>query len=110
MSQRLKDHISVLKRLVKGNNKKRKKILQDADPELLKCISEIALNTINSNVPLTDSQYKKLSRYKNILRELASKNVSLKKKKHKLVKQAGGCILPLLIPIIGSVIANLISS
>jgi hypothetical protein len=106
MSQRLKDHTSVLRRLVTGSKKDRKQILLNADAELIKTISEIALNTLNSNVTLTEDQFKDLCRHKNTLRELADKRVSVKKKKKKLLRQAGGFLLPLLIPILTSILTS----
>jgi hypothetical protein len=106
MSQRVKDHTSVLRRLVSCSKQKRKQILLNADAELIKTISEIALNTLNSNVELSDDQFKKLCRHKNTLRDLADKRVSVKKKKKKILRQAGGFLLPLLIPILTSVLTS----
>lgn len=108
MSQRLKDHSDILKKLVKCRSKKRKDILKNADLELIRCLCECSLNTIYKNVPLTEPQLKKLRPHKNILRFLASKKINLKKKKSKIIKQSGGFLLPLLIPIITNVIASML--
>jgi len=109
MSQRLKDHAAVLKRLVKSSNKQRSKIILEGGDDLIKCLCECADNTIKCNVPLTSTQLKKLSRHKSIVRALACKKLSLKLKKKKILNQKGGFLLPLLIPIISAIINNFIN-
>lgn len=95
--------------LAKADSKKRKKILDGANDETIKCLCECALNTLKSRVPLDEGQFRKLRRHKHTLRFLADKRVSLANKKKK-VKQAGGFLLPLLAPIIGSILAAVIQS
>jgi CHAD domain-containing protein len=107
MSQRLQDHASILTRLVKSRNKQRHRIIAKSDDELIKCLSECAENTLNSNVPLTPAQLKKLTRHKKIVRCLACKKTSLKTKRKKILKQTGGFLLPLLIPIISAILQNI---
>jgi hypothetical protein len=107
MSQRLKDQKEVLKMLAKGGYRKRKKLLEGASDETVRCLCECALNTLKSNVPLTADQFRRLRRHKHTLRYLADKRISIAKKKKK-VKQAGGFLGPLLLPILGSVLAALI--
>jgi hypothetical protein len=108
MSQRLKDHSKVLKKLCKSSPHMRISILKNADDELVRCLCECALNTIKNNVALTDRQFKKLSPHKKILRFLANKRIGLKTKKVKIIKQTGGFLLPLLVPILSSIIASMI--
>lgn len=95
--------------LAKVGLKERKKLLKGASDETVKCICECALNTLRSNVPLNEDQFRRLRRHKHTLRFLADKRVSLSNKKKK-VKQAGGFLIPLLVPIIGSIIAAVIQS
>jgi hypothetical protein len=109
MSQRVKEHLHILQRLVKSCNKRRGRIISKCDDELLKCLCECAQNTLNSNVPLTPAQLKKLARHKKIVRELACKKTTLKAKRKKLLKQTGGFLLPLLVPIITAIIQTLSS-
>jgi len=108
MSQRLKDHCAILKKLAKVSPARRKKILAEADDELLCCLCECALNTLKNNVALTNTQFKKLGRHKKILRLLANKRISIKSKRKKILKQAGGFLLPLLVPILTSVLSILV--
>jgi hypothetical protein len=105
MSRRLRDQKDLLKMLAKADGKERKKMLASANDETIKCICECALNTLKSNVPLSEDQFRKLRRHKHTLRYLADRRVSLPNKKKKVVKQAGGFLLPLLVPIITSILA-----
>jgi predicted nucleic acid-binding protein len=104
MSRRLKDQKALLKMLAKVDSKERKKLLSGASDETVKCICECALNTLKRNVKLTEDQFRRLRRHKHTLRFLADRRVSLSNKKKK-VKQAGGFLIPLLVPIIGSILA-----
>jgi hypothetical protein len=104
MSRRLKDQKALLKMLAKADSKERKKLLNGASDETVKCICECALNTLRRNVPLTEDQLRRLRRHKHTLRYLADRRVSLPNKRKK-VKQAGGFLIPLLLPIIGSILA-----
>ncbi|XP_059487058.1 uncharacterized protein F54H12.2-like [Neocloeon triangulifer] len=70
MTERLKTCFPTLKRLRKVGEQGRKKILQEADDELYECLCDCVHNTLNSSVPLTKLQFKKLSRHKKILRKL----------------------------------------
>jgi len=107
MSRRLKDQKELLKMLAKVGPKERKKLLAGASEETVKCICECALNTLKSNVSLNEDQFRKLRRHKHTLRYLADRRVSLSNKKKK-VKQAGGFLIPLLVPIIGTILAAII--
>jgi hypothetical protein len=109
MTQRLKDHSETLKKLLKCRPKKRTDILKNADDDLIRCICECSANTIiYRNVPLTESQLKKLSPHKNILRYLSNKRIGLKKKKAKIIKQSGGFLLPLLAPILTNILLSIL--
>jgi len=67
-------------------------------------ISEIALNCLKGNVPLNSNIYKKLIRYKNILRQLSKRSSVIRRKK--LINQKGG-FLQLLLPPALSLIASI---
>jgi hypothetical protein len=108
MPGRLQTYLPVLKKLKRCGKKERKKILSKADNGLIECLCDCAHNTLNKNIPLTSNQFKKLSRHKKILRSLASKKVSIKKKKSVIVRQCGGFLLPLLAPILGAILQGLV--
>jgi hypothetical protein len=108
MSERLKKFLPLLKKLKKIGPKGRKKVLKHADDDLVMCLCEISHNTLNSSVPLTSAQFKKLCHHKNILRKLIDKNIPVKKKKLAILRQKGGFILPLLAPILGAIVQGLL--
>jgi len=67
------------------------------DKDVVDGVCECALNTIKGTVPLENSQKKKLSKYKKLLRYLATKKASTKRKREILIQHGKG-ILPFLIP------------
>ena len=91
------------------NTKTRKAVLKDfsSKAEIFEALKEIATNTINKNVPLTSLQKKKLRHHKKIIIALSQKKNKSNKTKKKLVEQSGG-FLPVLIPIIFSIVDQLL--
>ena len=71
--------------------KHRKKLIKGATTEQINTISEVALNILQGNVPLKAHHKKKLNKHKKSLRALASKGVSVQKRK-KIINQHGGMI------------------
>ena len=103
----LRKNLMLLRRIGKSNPRARKALLKNVDKEMVQCICECAHNTIYSNVPVTKPQFKKLSRHKRLLRQLAKKGESWKKKKKVILRQSGGFLLPLLAPILGSLLGSI---
>ena len=71
--------------------KHRKKLIKGATTEQINTMSEVALNILQGNVPLKSHHKKKLNKHKKSLRALASKGVSVQKRK-KIINQHGGMI------------------
>ena len=71
--------------------KHRKKLIKGATNEQINTISEVALNILQGNIPLKEHHKKKLNKHKKSLRALASKGISVKKRK-KIINQHGGMI------------------
>ena len=105
MSSRVKRQAPLLQVLAQAHPHICKAILRGADKDLLQCLSECAFNLLRGNVALTGPQKAKLTKYKQKLRKVANKKVSLKEK-HKIV-QTGGFAPALLTPLIKPVIAPL---
>jgi hypothetical protein len=103
----LRKNLPKLLRIRRAKPTERKRLLEEADDSLVRCICETAHNCLNNNIPLTSAQYRKLSRHKNTLRRLTKKGESIKKKK-KILKQSGGFILPLLAPVIGWLLGKIL--
>ena len=77
--------------------------------EFFDALKEIAINTMNMNVPLKITQKEKLRRYARTIRELADKKPKSKLKRKKLIEQSGG-FLPILIPLVASVIGEVLKN
>ena len=99
-------HGTILRALCHLTNEQRAAILRKADPKLIECICECALNILRGNIPLKQAHRYRLKRYACILRRLADKNNSWKNKKRIIIQRGG--FLPLLGPILGSVLSGLI--
>ena len=74
---------------------------------MINSISEIAENLLIGNIPIQSQEFKKLSKYKAILRRLRKKTTV--KTRRNLLQQKGG-FLPLLIPPALSLLATVLGS
>lgn len=107
MSSNLKKCLAELQLVAKIKDKKRQAALLR---ELArnncfeKSIHEIAVNTVNKNIPLTTIQKKKLRKYKTVITKLSCKDKSERKK---VIPQIGGA-LNVLLPIVASILASLV--
>ena len=88
---------------------KRKQLLKDMCDQrcFQKALREIAVNTINKKVPLTDVQKKALRKSPEVIAQLGRK-IKKKSTKKDLIIQSGG-ILPYLIPAVTTLIGKLIA-
>lgn len=108
MSRRLRNNADFLRVLAKASPKLRRAILSCCHSELIKAICEVTLNVLRGVVPVNQQQKEKLKRYKKVLRALADRKVSLKKKREHL-NQTGGNFLPVLLPPVLSALASLLT-
>ena len=99
MSLCIKRNMALLRLLYKSKPSLVKAILKNAPPDLVRALCECSLNVLKGNIKLNATQKKRLHRYKNILRALAVKKSSAKKRKQLL--QKGGLIGALLGPVLG---------
>ena len=81
MSRRVKKYKHHLKFLSVCEHKSCKRLLGNCDKELIKSICECALNVLHGSIPLQQKNKRKLAKHKNDLHNLASKVVSIQKKK-----------------------------
>ena len=72
-----------------------KKIIESANRDVIKAISEISLNTLNGVLKLTPSQRLKLKRYKNVMRKISQKKIKMADRRK--IIQRGRSLLPLLL-------------
>ena len=96
MTSKLRKYVGHLQALSGSSPRMCKAIVKTADPGLVKCLCECALNVIKGTVPITQHQKRRLARRKTDLRNLVKSKTSAKTKKR--ILQKGG-ILPL-IPLI----------
>jgi hypothetical protein len=101
MSSYVKRTLPLLQTLATSKPALRNAILQHAPSDLIKAISEIILNILKGAIKITPKQKKRLGRYKNKLRELASNRVSEKVKKRFLTQKGGGggALAAILVPL-----------
>lgn len=99
-------HLHILDTLARVKAPKRKTLLQGADFELIKSITECVENVLNGNVKLDNKQLKKLKRYKSHLRKVRSASKKWTSKKKVIIQSGGAFLAPLLLPIIGAIAAK----
>ena len=111
ISKNLRKHFSTLKMIAQMPPNARKAVLKHKsdDNSFYKALREIAKNTTKKHVPLASHHKKKLKKEKNLIVALAKKG-NKRIKRRKLVMQTGkGFFLPVVIPIIASLIGELIN-
>ena len=91
-----KKHGSMVIAMMQATPQTRKKLVKDSPSEVIRCVSECCHNVLKGNVHLSSAQKKKLYPNRQHLRRLASKSISVKKKKQ-ILNQKGG-FLSLLAP------------
>ena len=89
--------IKFLALLSTSNKKRRQALLETASKKELQKLTEIVYNLLQDNIPLTKAEKKKLSRYKETLREVAHKRCKLQKRRE-IFTQKGG-FLRFLLPL-----------
>ena len=102
MPSKVKKYSNYLHTLAAAKPAMCKAMIKNAEPNLIKCLCECALNILKGNVPLTGGQKQRLKRHKTQLRNLAKRTHSVGKKKKAL--QKGGLLPALLAPILGTIL------
>jgi adenylate kinase len=107
MTQPLSEQqVAILKVILNAKPELRNAILKNADKNLVCSICEIVLNILSGNIKLDDQQKKKLSKHKDLLRRVVKKTKGWKQKRT-IIQKGGNFLIPLLAPIIGSLIAKI---
>ena len=102
----IKKHGAMIAALGQVPAKYRSMLFKEAPNCVIQCISECCQNVLKGNVPMSEAQKRRLHSKRQHLRQVASKSISIPKKR-KILNQKGG-FLPALIPIIASVLGNII--
>lgn len=101
-------HTDILRALYYLSPEQRKALLKKADTQLVRYICECALNVLQGNVPLEKAHKTRLRKHVRVLRRLVKPTGGFSTKK-KIIVQQGGFLPALLAPLIGTVLANLVS-
>lgn len=109
MSKRLEITEAFLRLLVNSSRPKRKILLQGATNEQYKGLFELCLNLLRGNLPLSGKDQKQFHRQRYLIRDLANKRISIKKKKE-LINQRGGALIASLATFALPLVAQLIAS
>ena len=102
----IKKHGSMVMNMMQATPQTRKKLVKDSPSEVIRCVSECCHNVLKGNVHLSSAQKKKLYLSRQHLRRLASKSISVKKKKQ-ILNQKGGflsLLAPALLPLLGKAV------
>ena len=102
----IKKHGSMVMAMMQATPQTRKKLVKDSPSEVIRCVSECCHNVLKGNVHLSSAQKKKLYPNRQHLRRLASKSISVKKKKNILNKKGGflSLLAPALLPLLGKAV------
>ena len=85
---RLETHSYYLRYLSVATSYQRRHLLQTATADQLNALYEIILNVLNENIPLSDGDYNRLYRHKNVSRKLAQKQIDPYSKKELISKHS----------------------
>ena len=105
-SKRIKDNLSLLRKLRRCKAKQRRLLLAQGGKPLQLCLMECIINILKGNVPLSKAQKSRLYKHRKDLRLLSKKNTSLKKRL--AVEQKGGFLGAIIAPILGGVLGALL--
>jgi len=108
MSRLLQPYITILKKIARMREAKRRTYLKDCDCDIIDCFSKCAKNVLNNNVALKKGQFHRLKKKKADLRKLPHPRTLLKQKR-RILRQKGGFITSLLVPAVtafGSILAG----
>ena len=73
-----------------ANRNRRSTLIKHANKDQVNAVSEIVLNLLKNNVPLTSVTMARLKPYKQTLIKIGNRAVSLKKRRQALINQKGG--------------------
>ncbi len=109
----MSSHADFLSVICRRSKTHRQVLLETATPAQIRAVAELALNVLSGNVKLSPKEKKQLSGFKQELRLLANKKLSLRKKRQVIVQRGGfiGALLAplasILAPVVGSLLGNL---
>ena len=76
--------------LTQAKTKQRQAVLRAANKDQINAVSDLVLNALKRNFALPPHVVARARRYKTVLRRLADRKVSLKRRQNLLLRQKGG--------------------
>ena len=89
------------------SEKEQKLFLKSATRPLLRCFAEIALNIVKRQLPLSESDIKRLKKYEKEIVQLSKRSHSHEKRKKILMK---GGFMPSLLTLLPTLVSGILSS
>ena len=109
MSGRVNRHVLCLQMLNRTKNTKlRKVILEYADADLISALCECAHNILRGTVRLTPREKVRLRKYKDKLRLIANRRLSISRRRREIQQHGGGFLPTLLAPLATTVVLPLL--
>ena len=115
MSELVKRHIVCIQALNRiKSNKLKRAIIANADADLLCALAECAYNILKKNIPLSELQRRRLSKYRTKLHELAQRRTPAARRRRILLQQqvgegqSGGFLSAFLAPLASAVFLPLL--
>lgn len=99
-----KSYHPMLLALASAKPKVRNLILKSLDAHTIRILAQIAANLLHGNIPVTKTQQRKVQKFKRLFTILTNKYTTTEQKRKALIQQGG--FLPLLLPIIGSIVSS----
>ena len=88
--KRLKRQLPFLRSVLKEANRfKRQELLQHANADQVNAVSELVLNLLKNDIPVTPPIMNQLRPYKKVLRDVGRRRRSVKKRRRWLISQKG---------------------
>ena len=105
---KVRQHLEFLSYLKSIPPRRQKLLLKNADSEILSALSELCLNLLMRNCPLTNAQIKKLIPYEKQIYQMSLKKNSAVHKKR--LVQRGGFISALLTTVLPALISSIVAA
>ena len=99
-------HRDFLSLLLTSKRRRRNSLLDTATREEVNSVVELIYNILRGAFDLTTKEQAKLYKHKAYLRALIKKKISASKKKE-ILKQRGGSLFPLLVPLLSGLVGGL---
>ena len=84
-----------------------KNLILKCDPAVIRAISNASLNALRGGVPLTKRIKRLFGKHRPTFEKLVDKHIPIDRKRKIIAIQRGGAFLPILLPLLASVIGSI---